>query len=149
MNWTRDKSILLSKICVILFAVLLAVLDVGCYWVVGLFGWLRRMTVQTEIGLMVTVYLCSVFGWLLLYRLWSLLGNLQKSEVFIEENVTYLRSVSWYCIWVALICLVSCVCYVSFVFVAIAAAFMALIVRIVKNVFQQAISMKSELDLTV
>ncbi len=149
MNWTRDKSILLSKICVILFAVLLAVLDAGCYWVVGLFGWLRRMTVQTEIGLMVTVYLCSVFGWLLLYRLWSLLGNLQKSEVFIEENVTYLRSVSWYCIWVALICLVSCVCYVSFVFVAIAAAFMALIVRIVKNVFQQAISMKSELDLTV
>ena len=109
MNWTRDKSILLSKICVILFAVLLAVLDVGCYWVVGLFGWLRRMTVQTEIGLMVTVYLCSVFGWLLLYRLWSLLGNLQKSEVFIEENVTYLRAVSWYCIWVALICLVSCV----------------------------------------
>ena len=88
MNWTRDKSILLSKICVILFAVLLAVLDVGCYWVVGLFGWLRRMTVQTEIGLMVTVYLCSVFGWLLLYRLWSLLGNLQKSEVFIEENVS-------------------------------------------------------------
>ena len=63
--------------------------------------------------------------------------------------MTYLRSVSWYCIWVALICLVSCVCYVPFVFVAIAAAFMALIVRIVKNVFQQAISMKSELDLTV
>ena len=32
---------------------------------------------------------------------------------------------------------------------AAAAAFMALIVRIVKNVFQQAIAMKSELDLTV
>ena len=60
-----------------------------------------------------------------------------------------LRAVSWYCVWVALICLAGCVCYPPFVFVAIAAAFMALIVRIVKNVFQQAISMKSELDLTI
>ena len=30
-----------------------------------------------------------------------------------------------------------------------AAGFMALIVRIVKNIFQQAIDMKSELDLTI
>ena len=36
-----------------------------------------------------------------------------------------------------------------FLVMAAAAAFMALIVRIVKNVFQQAIAMKSELDLTV
>ena len=33
--------------------------------------------------------------------------------------------------------------------VAIAAGFMALIVRIIKNIFQQAIDMKAELDLTI
>ena len=48
-----------------------------------------------------------------------------------------------------LICLVSTVYYFPFAAVGIAACFMALIVRIVKNVFQQAIAMKSELDLTV
>ena len=35
------------------------------------------------------------------------------------------------------------------VLIAIAAGFMGLIVRIVKNVFEQAITMKDELDLTV
>ena len=37
----------------------------------------------------------------------------------------------------------------ALVAVAVAAAFMALIIRIIKNVFEQAIGMKSELDLTV
>ena len=36
-----------------------------------------------------------------------------------------------------------------FIAVAIAAGFMALLVRIVKNIFQQAIDMKAELDLTI
>ena len=149
MNWTKDKSITLSRACVVIFAVLLAAMDVGCFWVVKWFGSLHHMTGQTEIGLMVTVYLCSVFGWLLLWRLWALLDNLRKSQVFTAENVTHLRQVSWYCVWVALICLVSSICYAPFLFVSVAAGFMALIVRIVKNVFQQAISMKSELDLTI
>ena len=34
-------------------------------------------------------------------------------------------------------------------FIALAAGFTGLIVRVVKNVFQQAIAMKDELDLTV
>ena len=39
--------------------------------------------------------------------------------------------------------------YLPFLLVAVTAAFMMLIVRVVKNVFQQAIEMKSELDLTI
>lgn len=45
--------------------------------------------------------------------------------------------------------LVSCLYYLPFIAVAIAAGFMALLVRIVKNIFQQAIDMKAELDLTI
>ena len=29
MNWTKDKSILLSQVCVAVFALLLAALDIG------------------------------------------------------------------------------------------------------------------------
>ena len=47
------------------------------------------------------------------------------------------------------VCLVSCLYYLPFIAVAIAAGFMALIVRIIKNIFQQAIDMKAELDLTI
>lgn len=34
MNWSTNKSILLSRICVAIFALLLAALDFGAYWLV-------------------------------------------------------------------------------------------------------------------
>ena len=149
VNWTKDRSILLSQICTALFALLLAALDIGCYWAVSWFIHLRNMNWQKGTGFMVTIYLCSVFAWLLLYGLWKLLGNMKSGRVFVEENVKRLRMVGWCCVGAALICLASCVYYLPFLFVSAAAAFMALIVRIVKNVFQQANAMKSELDFTV
>ena len=60
-----------------------------------------------------------------------------------------LRAVSWCCAAVAAVCLLSAGYYLPFLVAAMAAAFMALIVRIVKNVFQQAVRMKDELDYTV
>ena len=149
VNWNKDKSILLSQICTALFALLLAALDIGCYWAVHWFIRLRNMNWQKGIAFMVTIYLCSIFAWILLYGLWKLLGNMKSGRVFVEENVRRLRAVSWCCVGAAVICFVSCVYYLPFLFVSVAAAFMALIVRIVKNVFQQANAMKSELDFTV
>ena len=118
MNWSKDRSIALSRGCVVLFMILLASLDIGCYWAVKWFVGLRLMNWQYVFLMMLTIYLCSGFGWVLLVRLWQL-------------------------------CLVSCLYYLPFIAVAIAAGFMALIVRIVKNIFQQAIDMKAELDLTI
>ena len=60
-----------------------------------------------------------------------------------------LRQVSWCCVGAGAVCLVSCLYYLPFIAVAIAAGFMALIVRIVRNIFQTAIGMKDELDYTV
>ena len=65
------------------------------------------------------------------------------------RNVKLLRQVSWCCVGAGAVCLVSCLYYLPFIAVAIAAGFMALLVRIVKNIFQQAIDMKAELDLTI
>ena len=31
MNWSKNSSIELSRICVVLFMILLAALDIGCY----------------------------------------------------------------------------------------------------------------------
>ena len=81
--------------------------------------------------------------------LWLLLKNIKNGRVFIPDNVRYLRIVSWCCTAAAVLCLASAAYYLPFIFVAIAAAFMSLIVRIVKNVFHEAIGMKSELDLTI
>lgn len=149
MNWSTDKSIILSRVCVAVFALLLAALDVGAYWIVGWYIRLRGMAWQNGVGMILTVYLCSIFGWILLLQMRSLLRNISRGEVFVAENVRCLRIVSWCCAAAGAICLVSTLCYVPFVIVAAAAGFMALIVRIVKNVFQQAIRMKDELDYTI
>jgi len=149
MNWTKDRSILLSLICVYVFAAILLVLDVFACPLAGWFARLRGMNRQQGVGMAVTVYACSVFAWLTLYQLWRLLKNLRRGEVFTAGNVRALRIVSWCCAGAAGICLISLLWYLPFVFAAAAAGFMCLIVRIVKNVFQQAIAMKDELDLTI
>ena len=149
MNWSKDRSIALSRGCVVLFMILLAALDSGCYWAVRWFIGLRFMPWQSGVLMMVTIYLCSGFCWVLLVRLWQLLDNIRLQLVFDLRNVKLLRQVSWCCVGAGAVCLVSCLYYLPFIAVAIAAGFMALLVRIVKNIFQQAIDMKAELDLTI
>ena len=149
MNWSKNSSIELSRACAILFMILLAALDIGCYWAVGWFVRLRLMHRDSVFLMMATIYLCSGFGWVLLVRLWQLLDNIRLQLVFDLRNVKLLRQVSWCCVGAGAVCLVSCLYYLPFIAVAIAAGFMALLVRIVKNIFQQAIDMKAELDLTI
>ena len=150
MNWNKDKSILLSQACVIVFALCLLALDIGAYWFTGWFCvTMRGMPWQVAALMMASIYSGSVFAWLCLYRLWRLIANVRRGEVFVDANVRHMRVISWCCAWAAGICLLSAAYYLPFCFVAVAAGFMALIVRIVKNAFQQAIAMKDELDLTI
>lgn len=149
MNWNEDRSISLSRVCVCAFALLLAGLDLFGYWLVGFFLRLRGMNGQLGTVILAAVYLCSVFAWIVLFRLWQLLGNIKAGRVVVQENISHMRTVSWCCAAVALVCLAAGLCYLPFFVCAMAAAFMALIVRIVKNAFQQALLMKDELDYTV
>ena len=153
MNWTKDKSIALSQACVVVFAALLLALDVSAVVMAPLVErrtqmFLMLVSVNHTLWT-VLVSLCSVFAWPALWKLWRLLANLKAEKVFVEDNVRLLRAVSWCCVGVAVSCFACGFEYVPLFALAAAAGFMALIVRIVKNVFQQAIAMKSELDLTV
>ena len=148
MNWTKDKSILLSMICTVLCAVCLLALDVGAFRLIPWYCSFRAMPEKTA-KIMVTLYSASVFGWICLAALWKLLHNIRSGEVFTDTNVKLLRILSWTMAGAAVIFLVSGFCYEPFFFLSAAAAFMMLILRVVKNVFQQAVGMKSELDLTI
>ena len=149
VNWNKDKSVMLSRGCVILFALCLAALDIGAYRFAAWFVWVRQIQWQFGVFLMISVYAGSVFAWLCLYQLWRLLNNIRRGEVFVSANVRCMRLVSWCCAGAALVSLFSAAYYLPFAFVAVAAGFMCLIVRIVKNAFHQAIAMKDELDFTV
>ena len=149
LNWDKKKSVTLSQACLIAFSIMLAALDVAAYWFSRWFFGMRGVSTGIWLYLMITIYAVSVPAWLCLYALWRLLKNIKNGRVFIPDNVRYLRIVSWCCTAAAVLCLASAAYYLPFIFVAIAAAFMSLIVRIVKNVFHEAIGMKSELDLTI
>lgn len=149
LNWDKKKSVTLSKVCIIAFSIMLATLDVGAYWFSRWFFGMRGTESGKWIYLMITIYAVSIPAWTCLLYLRKLLKNIGAGRVFFADNVKYLRIVSWCCTAAGALCLASAAYYLPFLFVAIAAGFMALIVRIVKNVFHEAIGMKSELDLTI
>ena len=149
MQNDQGKSLLFSQIGVAVFAALLLALDLGGYWAVGWLARLRGIGESSGLGMLVTVYVGSVFAWLLLWRMWRLLGNLRRALVFTEQNIRLLHTVSLCCTAAALLCIAGCVFYLPYLLAAAAAGFMALIVRIVGNVFQKALDMKDELDLTI
>ena len=148
-DWLKSKSLLLSQSFVVVFAVLLAGLDLGGIRIVRWFSGLRNLTERQTIAFLLALYLCSVFGWILLWAMWRLLKNLRAARVFTEENVALLHRVSWCCAAAAAICAGSGFFYLPFLIAATAAGFMALIVWIIRNVFQKALDMKNELDLMI
>ncbi len=149
MNQNRNNSIFLSQICVILFALLLLTLDIGGWWLAKWFVTLRGMPEETHKYLLCSLYACSPAAWAALWGLWRLLCNLKDNRVFDDENVRIMRIISDACVAAAVISLVSSTYYLAFLMLALASAFMALIVRIVRSVFRQAIEMRRELDLTI
>lgn len=149
MNWNKNKSVVLSQACVIVFALFLLALDIGAYWVGQWFAIHRFECWQYGVLLIASIYVGSAFGWPCLYHLWRLLRNIRRGALFVPDNVRRMRAVSWCCVWAALVAALSAAYYPPFFFFAVAAGFLALIVRIVKNAFEQAIAMKDELDWTV
>ena len=88
-----------------------------------------------------------------IYALFSkivkLLFNIKKDKIFIAANTKYLRRISWCCFAVAFITLVGGIFYIPFSCIAIAAAFVGLMLRVVKNVMQNAVEIKTENELTI
>lgn len=151
MNWNENRSIRLSRACVVAFMVLLAAADIGGIWIGPWYAarsHVARFRENKELFVAI-IYGLSVFGWVLLAGLFRLLRNMRGGIVFDQANVKELRRTSWCCFGVCACCLLSAGLYLPFLVIAIAAGFVGLIVRIVKNTFEQAILMKDELDFTV
>ena len=95
-------------------------------------------------------YLCAVLAFGMLFSLYKFLRRIEAGQIFVPANVTALRRISWCCAWAQRCSACRGVgIYLPFAFLGVAAAFMALIVRVLKNAFEQAVRMKDELDLTI
>ena len=147
--WSHKRSVLLSLILTDLFgiiallAVFLLPLIVNTY-IVGL-----HRPAELAPVLLTVCYACLPFALVLLFCLHCLLLHLRKGEIFISGNTTLLRALSLCCAAVSLITLASGYFYLPFYIIGIAAAFFALIIRVIKNIFSAAIEIKSENELTI
>ena len=154
--WNRNRSVTLSVAVCFAFAV---ILTVGLFfgpWAIKMWFSLYRgldpdgSDVRNLLALFkLCFYFCAPFGYITLYSLTRLLFNIKDDEIFIKKNVQHLRRISWCCFVVALITGVGGVQYIPFLFIAIAAAFVGLLLRVVKNVMQSAVIIKTENELTI
>jgi hypothetical protein len=148
--WNGEKSIGLSKFCIVFFICALIILVVSAPWLTHWFvGFSSNDLGGTESFFMATIYLGAIPAAYLLYNLLTLIRRIEAGQVFIAGNVECLRRISWSCFIGAGLALVSAFYYIPWAFVFVAAAFMGLIVRVVKNVVAQAVALKDEMDYTI
>ncbi len=151
--WNEQRSLLLTDVLVLLIAAACAVACVCGPHIVGYVIRERPLNVNgpaVGAALLVIGYVCAALAFWMLYNLHRFLRRLKAEQVFVPENVTALRHISWSCALAAALCLLTgVVVYLPYAFIGVAAGFMALIVRAIKNAFAQAVRMKNELDYTV
>jgi len=147
--WNPSKSVLVSSICTkIVIGIVICTAFAAPFLVKNYIQYTMKDPYVIK-PLLATIYACAVPGLIALFSLDRLLANIKKKDVFIEKNVKHLRLISWCSFAVSIILFVSGFYYLLFILIAVAAAFFSLILRVVKNVIEQAVIIKNENDFTI
>jgi len=153
--WNKLKSAKLSLIVCWVAIVLFAACLIGLPMIFNLYFINYRgltpviVTLRFRIVMLTSMYIGVLLAICALYGLIKLLHNITADKVFISENVSFLRLISWCCFGAALVTVVASFEYFPVIIISIAAAFVGLILRVVKNVMQAAVELKEENDLTI
>ena len=145
--WNDKKSLVLSKCCTIFFMALL--LAGAVYAPMGSGIWLAHLSETYRAYFLTTVYLGSIPAAALLILLFILLHRISRGQVFVGKNTECLRHISWCCFAGAAISVVSTFYWLPWFAVGVAAGFMGLIVRVIKNVIAKAVSLQDDADHTI
>ena len=147
MKYTSSASAKLTLVISYMFCALLLFLMIFAkpilHWLFGDNRIVNTMTV------MISFYVCCVPAWAALGSIIKLLKNIIKEKIFILQNVFCLRLLSWCCAVVALVCAAAGFYYVPMWIFALGAAFMMLILRVLKSVMAKATEIKAENELTI
>lgn len=152
--WNKNKSLILSKICVYLFAL------TGVFICIFLPQWLKYVVESSRspelfssnislLALLIIGYPLAAVCFKALFELHGLLISVEKGEVFSQANVIRLRLISWLCITASLMCLAASLFYYQLIIMFCIGAFMGLVLRVLKNVFASAVEIKEENDYTI
>ncbi len=147
--WSPNRSVILSSICTKAAIVLVVIAALAMPQLIPAYVDYTGKDPEIIHSLLVTVYACALPGMVSLVCLDRLLANIRRGEVFADINVRLLRILSWCSFTVSGILFISGFYYILFLIIAVCAAILGLILRVIKNVFEQAIIIKRENDFTI
>ncbi|MGN0590794.1 DUF2975 domain-containing protein [Ruminococcus sp.] len=148
MKWTQKASLRLTTIINwVAFATVVFLM----FFIPVMARWYDdvSMTPPIFLPLCICLYLSAGQGLVVLLTLGRLLHNLNRDRIFVTQNVTCLRIISWCCFGIALVFLGLAWFRSLGLLVAFAAAFFGLILRVLKNVFARAVTLQEEADYTI
>ena len=99
--------------------------------------------------LIAVFYACSPSAMITLVYLFKFIKNLESGNVFTENNVKYLKILSYACLSVVPLSIPLCFFFLAGLPIPAAAGYMWLILRIIKSIFEYGTKIKDENDLTV
>lgn len=94
-------------------------------------------------------YACSPSAFVTLLYIFKFTNNLKKGEVFTQQTVKYLKTLSYACLSVVPLSLPLCYFFLAGFPIPASAAFMWLFLRVLINAFEIGNEIKNENDLTV
>ena len=118
-------------------------------WLLRWYNRYRPLEEATNLALLIAFYLCVPIALFALYNLEKLLRNILTGEVFIRSNVHCIRRVCGCCLLVSVICLPAAFFYAPLIFFCIVMAFLCPVVNVVRHVFDAAVTIREENDLTI
>lgn len=163
----KNKSVDILKVIIKICYVLLALVLFFMWFILtgkmsitdseGVYVW--RLIDHIEFKFVFYPFLAVVpMGYIALALIDKLLGNIKKDIVFDTANTKILNYISVACIAAAVVGIVSTVVSITsdfydyiYVYVVLAAGefFMALVLQVIKQVFEKAIEIKEENELTI
>ncbi len=151
--WTKTKSLLLSRILTVIVAMVFVLVAFVLPLIVEFYDYISEplglIKGEIFIPFCIGLYLAIALALVALFFLHKLLDNISKEIVFDSSNTKCLRIISWCCILAAVIFLILCLWRYIFAMPAVIALMLGLIMRVLKNVFEKAVEIKTENDFTI
>ena len=145
IRWTKIATVLFIAMAVVadVFGIVITKYIAYCWADVA-------VTDVTRVAIMAVIfYLGTVGGYVVLFALLKLLSNMSKDKVFDRANTNLMLIITLALLAIAIDCAVGGFIWNGAWILTIVALFMGLIVLSVRVVFDKAISMKEEMDLTI
>lgn len=145
----QDISVRASQICVRAAAVLCTISLFLMPWAAKIYLIESFEGDDVTVPLLLTFYSCALFGFIILFALDRLITNISRGNIFVNGNIKLLRTISYCCFAIAVITLLFARLRLLAFIVTFAAAFIGLIIRVIKNCFTEAVRLREENDFTV